>query len=96
MLYEVITVYRRDTDGRESLLYYLTSGQVCSMALTCCSEGIKANINVEAETEADIIRIPVQNLDEWMVKYPTWKIFVMHSRITSYNVCYTKLLRAFF
>lgn len=74
-----IKIYRTNDNGKEVLLYYLSAGQVCSMALTCCMGNIKANINAIAETETEIVRIPVELLDKWMNEYQSWKEFVMYS-----------------
>jgi CRP/FNR family transcriptional regulator len=75
----LIRVCRRDEEGREVLLYYLNSGQVCAMALTCCMGRMQSNISAFADEEAEIIRIPVECLDRWMANYTTWKEFVMHA-----------------
>ncbi|QZE15224.1 Crp/Fnr family transcriptional regulator [Halosquirtibacter laminarini] len=75
----VLRIYRTDNDGRESLLYYLTKGEVCLMALTCCMEHQVSNVNIIAEEDTDVIAIPVNYLDEWIVKYESWKIFILQS-----------------
>ncbi|MDA3880289.1 MAG: Crp/Fnr family transcriptional regulator [Prolixibacteraceae bacterium] len=75
----LIKVCRNDAEGREVLLYYLNPGQVCAMALTCCMGRMQSNIGAYAETDTEIIRIPVDCLDQWMVKYTTWKEFVMYA-----------------
>ncbi|HPB06513.1 MAG TPA: Crp/Fnr family transcriptional regulator, partial [Prolixibacteraceae bacterium] len=54
-------------------------GQVCAMALTCCMGRMQSNITAYAEEETEIIRIPVDFLDKWMVSYSTWKEFVMYA-----------------
>ncbi|QZT38084.1 Crp/Fnr family transcriptional regulator [Halosquirtibacter xylanolyticus] len=75
----VLRIYRSDSDGRESLLYYLTRGEVCLMALTCCMEHFKSNVNIVAEEDTDVISVPVRYLDEWLVEYESWKVFVLRS-----------------
>lgn len=75
----LIKVCRKDTEDREVLLYYLNPGQVCAMALTCCMGRMQSNIGAYAESDTEIIRIPVDCLDQWIVKYVTWKEFVMHA-----------------
>lgn len=75
----LVRVCRTDTDGREVLLYYLSPGQVCAMALTCCMGRMQSNIAAYAEEETEILRIPVECLDRWMVEYTTWKEFVMYA-----------------
>lgn len=73
----LIRVCRKDEEGRELLLYYLNPGQVCAMALTCCMGRMQSNISAFAEEDTEIIRIPVECLDRWIVKYSSWKEFVM-------------------
>lgn len=75
----LIKVCRKDTDGREALLYYLNPGQVCAMALTCCMGRMQSNVAAFAEVDTEVVRIPVEFLDKWMVQYTTWKEFVMYA-----------------
>lgn len=75
----LIKVCRKDEESREVLLYYLNPGQVCAMALTCCMGRMQSNISAFAEVDTEIIRIPVECLDQWMVQYTTWKEFVMYA-----------------
>lgn len=75
----LIKVCRKDEENREVLLYYLNPGQVCAMALTCCMGRMQSNISAFAEVDTEIIRIPVECLDQWMVQYTTWKEFVMYA-----------------
>jgi CRP/FNR family transcriptional regulator len=75
----LIRVCRKDEEGREVLLYYLNPGQVCAMALTCCMGRMQSNISAYAEEDTEIIRIPVDCLDKWIVQYTTWKEFVMYA-----------------
>lgn len=75
----VLRIYRTDQDGRESLLYYLKKGEVCLMALTCCMEHFKSNVNIIAEEDTDVLSVPVKYLDEWMTKYESWKVYIMRS-----------------
>jgi CRP/FNR family transcriptional regulator, anaerobic regulatory protein len=75
----LVKVCRKDTEGRKVLLYYLNPGQVCAMALTCCMGRMQSNISAFAEEDTEIIRIPVDCLDRWMINYTTWKEYVMYS-----------------
>lgn len=75
----LIKVCRKDAEGREVLLYYLNPGQVCAMALTCCMGRMQSNISAFAEEDTEIIRIPVECLDKWMIQYTAWKEFVMYA-----------------
>lgn len=74
-----VRVCRRDDEGREVLLYYLTPGQVCAMALTCCMGRMQSHVSAFAEEDTEVLRISVEHLEKWMVEYTTWKEFVMYS-----------------
>ncbi len=79
-----IKVYREDNDGNELLLYYLEKGDTCSMTLTCCMGDAKSEVRAVAETDAKLIMIPVQKMEEWTAKYKSWRNFVFesyHSRL---------------
>ncbi len=74
-----LRIIRHDEEGREILLYYLEPGEVCSMALTCCMGRQQSNIRAVAEQDSLLVRIPVECLDRWMLKYNSWKEFMMYS-----------------
>jgi CRP/FNR family transcriptional regulator, anaerobic regulatory protein len=75
----VIKVMRRDEEGRELLLYYLSGNSTCSMAYSCCMESRQSEIQAIAEEDVTLLAIPHAKLDEWLCKYPSWKSFIMHS-----------------
>ncbi len=74
-----IKVLREDNDGDELLLYYLEKGDTCSMTLTCCMGDAKSEIRAIAETEAKLIMVPIQKMEEWTAKYKSWRNFVFAS-----------------
>lgn len=74
-----IKVLREDNDGDELLLYYLEKGDTCSMTLTCCMGDSKSEIRAIAETEAKLIMVPIEKMDEWAAKYKSWRNFVFES-----------------
>lgn len=75
----LIRISRNNDEGNELLLYYLKANEVCAMALTCCMANLTSNVKAIAEEETEVILIPVALLDTWMVKYVTWKQFVMQT-----------------
>lgn len=75
----LIRVSRTSDDGNELLLYYLQQNEVCAMSLTCCMAHQTSNINAIAEEDTQVILLPVELLDKWISKYPSWKQFVMQS-----------------
>jgi len=74
-----IKVFRMDENGKEILLYYLSSNESCSMAYSCCVEAKKSEIKAIAEDDVELLAIPHIKLDEWLCKYPSWKSYIMHS-----------------
>lgn len=74
-----IKVFRQDDEGNELLLYYITSAESCAMTFTCCMESSPSEIQAVAEEATTLIAIPVAIMDSWMMKYSTWKRFVMHT-----------------
>jgi len=80
-----VRVMKRDEDGHELLLYYLQSNESCAMAYTCCMEARKSEVKAIAETNAELIAIPHNKLDEWLIKYPSWKSYIFRSFTDRFN-----------
>jgi len=74
-----IKIMRDDDDGDELLLYFLEKGDTCAMTLTCCLGQKKSEIRAIAETEAKLVMIPIQKMEEWSAKYKSWRNFVFES-----------------
>ncbi len=85
-----IKVSRNDDDGHELLLYYINANESCAMTFTCCMQMFPSEIKAVAEDTVELIAIPVGVMDEWIVKYPTWKAFVMKTIRTRF----TELLKS--
>lgn len=71
-----IKILRPDDEGREALLYYLGGMDSCAMSLTCCLDRKQSEILAITEEKTKLITIPVEKVEEWMCKYPTWRQFV--------------------
>lgn len=80
-----IRVMRKDEEGREILLYYLSSNESCAMAYTCCMEARKSEIRAIAEDHVELLAIPHDKLDEWLGKYPSWKSYIFNSFTQRFN-----------
>lgn len=85
-----IKVFRMDENGKEILLYYLSSNESCSMAYSCCLEVKKSEVKAIAEDNVELMAIPHVKLDEWLCKYPSWKKYIMRS----FNERFLELLRS--
>lgn len=81
----VVKVSRMDEDGRELLLYYVNSNESCAMTFTCCMEQFPSEIKAVAEDDVEMLAVPITVMDEWLIKYPTWKSFVMKTIRNRFN-----------
>lgn len=79
LLHGAIKIMRDDDNDGELLLYYLEKGDTCAMTMTCCLGTKTSDIRATAETNGEMVMIPVQKMDEWLVKYPSWRAFVFNS-----------------
>jgi CRP/FNR family transcriptional regulator len=70
-------VSRINDEGQELLLYYVKEGESCAMTFTCCMMSQASEIKGSAEEDSTLLCVPVTVMDEWMIKYPTWKRYVM-------------------
>lgn len=74
-----IKILREDDNGDELLLYFIERGDTCAMTLSCCLGQTKSEIRAVAETNAKLIMIPVQKMEEWLGKYKSWQKFILQS-----------------
>ena len=81
----IVKVSRIDSEGREILLYYVNSNESCAMTFTCCMEQFPSEIKAVAEDDVEMISIPIAVMDEWLMKYSTWKSFVMTTIRNRFN-----------
>lgn len=76
-----IKILREDQNDGEFLLYFLEKGDTCAMTMACCLGNKQSQIKAIAETDGELIMIPIQKMEEWLAKYATWRNFIF----TSYN-----------
>lgn len=74
-----LRITRVDESGNELLLYYVNASESCAMTFTCCMQQYPSEIKATAETDAELLAIPIGVMDSWLAKYPTWKSFVMRT-----------------
>jgi len=85
-----IKILTEDEEGNDLLLYYLELGDTCAVTLNCCTKRTKSTIRAITETESEILFVPIEKMDEWMVKYKTWRAYVLDS----YNGRLNEMLEA--
>ena len=80
-----IKILREDDDGNELLIYFLESGETCTMSLTCCMGTFKSKIRAVAEKDSSLIMIPVDRMQKWFHNDDSWRNFVLESYQTRFN-----------
>ncbi|AEA45496.1 Crp/Fnr family transcriptional regulator [Fluviicola taffensis] len=78
-----LKISRVDEEGHELFLYYIHPHESCAMTFTCCMEEFPSEIRAVADEDSIILTIPITAMDKWMMKYASWKSFIMktiHSR----------------
>ena len=79
LLSGAIKIMREDFDEGELLLYFLEKGDTCAMTMACCLGDKQSKIRAVAETDGELVMIPIVKMDEWLVKYPSWRRFIFDS-----------------
>jgi CRP/FNR family transcriptional regulator len=75
----VIKIIRQDKDGDELSLYYLEPGDTCAISFANCLNKTKSIFRGIAQSDIEAIFIPVELVDEWLVKYKSWRHFIIDS-----------------
>ncbi|MEO1624507.1 MAG: Crp/Fnr family transcriptional regulator [Bacteroidota bacterium] len=74
-----VRILTEDKEGQELLLYYLETGDTCAVTLNCCTRKAKSRIRAQAESTAELLFIPVDKMEEWLIRYHSWRNFVLDS-----------------
>lgn len=72
-----IKISRLAEDGSELFLYYLSRGESCTMTFSCCLHDKQSEIRAVAEEDTTIFALPQRRLDDLMMRYKSWKNFIM-------------------
>lgn len=79
IVFGAIKILREDIDEGEMLLYYIEKGDTCALSMTCCIGESKSQIKAIAETDGQMILLPINKMEEWLGKYKSWRNFVLNS-----------------
>ncbi len=85
----LVKLYREDDEGKEFFIYHLDAGQACSLSMVCAAKHETSEVLAKALTDATVLAIPLEYMDQWMSKYKSWYQFV----ITSYRNRFEELLK---
>ncbi|MBS3992149.1 MAG: Crp/Fnr family transcriptional regulator [Bacteroidetes bacterium] len=79
LLSGAIKIIREDAKGDEIVLYYLERGDTCAISFVNCLHQRKSIFRGIAEKDSEAVFVPVQMIEEWMIKYKSWRHFVVDS-----------------
>lgn len=90
MLTGAVKISRENENGDELALYFLESGDTCAISFVSGLQSSKSNVRGITEKASEIIFVPIEKLETWMVKYKSWRNFV----IDSYNIRLNEMIEA--
>ena len=79
LIHGAIKILREDFDEGELLLYFIEKGDTCAMTMACCLGDTKSEIRAVAETNGQLVMIPVSKMEERLGKYKSWRNYVFNS-----------------
>ncbi|WP_372744834.1 Crp/Fnr family transcriptional regulator [Lutibacter sp.] len=74
-----VKIIREDTNGEEIALYFLEKGDTCAISFINCINRTKSMFRGVTEKETEGIFIPVDRIEDWLVKYKSWRHFIIDS-----------------
>lgn len=72
-----IKIYREDENGSEFFMYYLQPGQACAISMICATKNQKSQIMAKVVEDVELIMVPLQLMDKWMMQHRSWYEFVI-------------------
>jgi len=75
----VVKIVRKNEEGNELSLYYLEKGDTCSISFANCINRRKSIFRGTAEMDVEAVFIPVEYIDQWLVKYKSFRHFIIDS-----------------
>jgi CRP/FNR family transcriptional regulator, anaerobic regulatory protein len=74
-----IKIYREGEDGGEFFMYYLQPGQACAISMICATKAEKSQIMAKVVEDTEVIMVPLQLMDSWMMRHRAWYEFVIET-----------------
>lgn len=79
MVSGAIKISRENETGEELLLYYLEEGDSCTLTFAWEMGETKSKIRAVSELPSKLIMVPIQRIQDWESKYPSWRSFLFRS-----------------
>jgi CRP/FNR family transcriptional regulator len=79
IIHGAIKVMLEDKGGEEISLYYLKKGETCAISFVNCIHKSYSIFRGIAEKDTEGIFVPLDKLDDWLVKYRSWRHYIIDS-----------------
>ena len=74
-----VKIIREDDKGDEIALYFLEKGDTCAISFINCIHKTESMFRGVTEKETESIFVPVNKIDNWLIKYESWRRFIIDS-----------------
>lgn len=74
-----VKIIREDDKGNDIVLYFLEKGNTCAISFINCINKSESMFRGITEKETEGVFIPVAKIDEWLIKYKSWRHFIIDS-----------------
>ncbi len=75
----LVKLYREGDEGNEFFVYFLEPGNACALSMVCASQQKTSEVMAKAMQSSAAIMIPIDKMDELMLKYKSWYYFVVET-----------------
>lgn len=75
----VVKIIRKEKEGDELVLYFLERGDTCAISFVNCINRKTSLFKGVVEQDIEAIFLPVENIDDWLTKFKTWRYFIIDS-----------------
>jgi len=75
----VVKIIRKEKGGEELVLYFLERGDTCAISFVNCINRKKSIFKGVVENDTEAIFLPVEKIDNWLVRFKSWRFFIIDS-----------------
>lgn len=75
----IVKIIRKDKNGDEIVIYFLERGDTCAISFVNCINRKKSIFKGVVEQDIEAVFLPIEYIDEWLVKFKSWRYFIIDS-----------------
>lgn len=75
----IVKIIRKEKGGDELVLYFLERGDTCAISFVNCINRKKSIFKGVVEKDTEAIFLPVEKIDDWLVRFKSWRFFIIDS-----------------